>query len=197
MRLHLALDQVRNNLGVGLGDEGVALFDQLPLEVEVVLDDAVVHDDDAAGAVAMGVCVLFRRPAMRGPARVPDPVFTVERVDGEDVLEARQLARAATQLDVAVLDDCNTCRVVTAVLEPPQSVDEDWENFLAADVADDAAHMSVVSRQSSVVSRNFSLQLTLQHSTFSIQTFFFFHPALLTCRARAIASASAGHVLGN
>ena len=170
--LHLALDQVRNDLGVGLGDEGVALFDQLPLEVEVVLDDAVVHDDDAASAVAVGVCVLFRRPAMRGPACVPDPVFTVERVDGEDVLEARQLARAATQLDVAVLDDCDTSRVVAAVLEPPQSVDEDWKNFLVADVADDAAHMSVASLQSSVVSRTsaFKLHFSIQHSAFRLSS---------------------------
>ena len=43
-----ALDQVRDDLGVGLGDEGVALRPQLALQLEVVLDDAVVDDDDPA-----------------------------------------------------------------------------------------------------------------------------------------------------
>ena len=51
--LHLALDQVRDDLGVGLGDERVALLLQLLLQIEVVLDDAVVDDDDLAGAVAV------------------------------------------------------------------------------------------------------------------------------------------------
>ena len=45
---HLLLDQVRDDLGVRLGDEPVALGGELPLELEVVLDDAVVDDDDAA-----------------------------------------------------------------------------------------------------------------------------------------------------
>ena len=51
--LRLALDQVRDDLRVGLGDERVPLFLKLPLQIEVVLDDPVVDDDDAAGAVAM------------------------------------------------------------------------------------------------------------------------------------------------
>ena len=42
------LDEVGNDFGVGFGGELVAFFDQLPLERQIVLDDAVVHDDDLA-----------------------------------------------------------------------------------------------------------------------------------------------------
>ena len=77
--LHLALDEVRDDLGVGLGDEAVAFLLQLPLQIEVVLDDAVVHDDDLARAVAVRVRVLLGRPAVRRPARVADAVLAVER----------------------------------------------------------------------------------------------------------------------
>ncbi len=49
-------------------------------ELEVVFDDAVVDDDDAAGAVAMGMGVLFRGAAVRCPARVPDAVSAIERM---------------------------------------------------------------------------------------------------------------------
>ena len=66
------LDEVRDDLGVGFGNELVALRDQLALQIKIVFNDAVVHDDDAPCAVAMGMRVLFRGPAMRGPARVPD-----------------------------------------------------------------------------------------------------------------------------
>ena len=72
--LHLALDEVRDDLGVGLGDELVALPLQLLLQIEVVLDDAVVDDDDLAGAVAVRMGVLLGRPAVRRPARVADAV---------------------------------------------------------------------------------------------------------------------------
>ena len=52
-------DQVSNDLGVGFSDEFVALRGELMFEVEVVFDDAVVHYDEAAGAVAMWVGVFF------------------------------------------------------------------------------------------------------------------------------------------
>ena len=79
--LHLALDEVRDDFGVRLGDELVALALQLLLQIEVVLDDAVVDDDDLAGAVAMRVRVLLGRPAVGRPARVADAVVAVDRID--------------------------------------------------------------------------------------------------------------------
>ena len=78
--LHLALDEVRDDLGVGLGDELVSLPLQLLLQVEVVLDDAVVDDDDLAGAVAVRMGVLLGRPAVGRPARVADAVVAGDRL---------------------------------------------------------------------------------------------------------------------
>ena len=122
--LHLALDEVRDDLGVGFGDELVALPLQLLLQIEIVLDDAVVDDDDLAGAVAVRVGVLLGRPAVRRPARVADAVVAGDRVQRDDVLEIRQLAGAAPQVDRAVVHDGDARRVVAAILEPPQPVDE-------------------------------------------------------------------------
>ena len=51
------------------------------LQIEVVLDDAVVDDDDLAGAVAVRMRVLLGRPAVRRPARVADAVVAVDRID--------------------------------------------------------------------------------------------------------------------
>ena len=75
----MLLDQVGDDFGVGLGGELVAFLDELLLQGEVVFDDAVVHDDDLAGAVAMGVRVLFGGAAVGGPAGVTDAVGAVER----------------------------------------------------------------------------------------------------------------------
>ncbi len=74
------LDEVRDDLGVGLRHEAVALGGEARLQREVVLDDAVVDDDDPAAAVLVRVGVLLRRPAVRRPARVPEPPVAGERL---------------------------------------------------------------------------------------------------------------------
>ena len=99
---------------------------ELALQLEIVLDDAVVHDDDAAVAVAMRMRVLRRGPAVRRPARVADAELAVERI------AARARPRGCESLPalrrivhLAVLHDRDARRVVAAVLEPAQSLDED------------------------------------------------------------------------
>ena len=92
------LDEVGDDFGVGFGDELVALRGEFALEVEVVFDDAVVDDDDAAGAVAVGMGVLFGGAAVGGPARVADAEGAIERMLAEDFFEIAQLARGAADL---------------------------------------------------------------------------------------------------
>ncbi len=72
---------------MALGDEG-------GLELEVVFDDAVVDDDERAGAVAVGVGVFFGGAAVGGPAGVADAVGAVDGVLGEDFGEVAELAGA-------------------------------------------------------------------------------------------------------
>jgi len=114
---------------------------QLVLQLEVVLDDAVVDDDDLAGAIAVRVGVLLRRPAVRRPAGVADAELAGDRLGADGVLEARELAGAPPHVNRAVAHDGHAGRVVTAVLEATQPVDEDGHHGFRADVADDAAHV--------------------------------------------------------
>ena len=140
--LHFPLDEVRHDLRIGLRDEGVAFSNQLLLQLEIVLDDAVVDDDDLAGAVAMRMGVLLGRPPVRGPARVADAVVAVHRAARDRCLEPRQFAGAAPELDRPVADERHARRVIAAILEPPQSVDENRQHFALPDVADDSAHLA-------------------------------------------------------
>ena len=194
-RLQLLLDQVRDDLGVGLGDELVPLALQLALQLEVVLDDAVVHDDDAAGAVAVRVGVLLGRPAVRGPAGVPDAVFAVERVGlDRPPRDWRACPALRRRLMSPFLHDRDARRVVAAVFEPPQAVDQDGNDGLGADVADDAAHGCLMApglrwqcsgQLWSVAALAFG---ALGRSRF----FNVAQPSLFSCRPRAMPSAPAG-----
>ena len=100
------LDEVRDDFGVGFGDELVALGGEFALEREVILDDAVVDDDDAAGAVAVGVGILFGGAAVGGPAGMADAEGAVERMFAEDFFEIASLPGARQTSRGAVLVDC-------------------------------------------------------------------------------------------
>ena len=64
------LDEVREDLGVGLGVEPVSALRERVPELPGVLDDAVVDDRDGARAVHVGVRVEVVGSAVGRPARV-------------------------------------------------------------------------------------------------------------------------------
>ncbi len=136
------LDEVGDDFCIGLGYKFVALADELLLELEVVFDDAVVDDDEAAGAVAMGVGVLFGGAAVGGPAGVADAEGAVDGILVEDFFELAEFAGGATELEaVAIATDGDARRVVAAIFEAAQSLDDDGDDFrTVADVTDNAAH---------------------------------------------------------
>ena len=96
--VELVLDEVGDDLGVGFGDELVAAGDEFGFKGEVVLHDAVVHDDECAGAVAVGVGVLLGGAAVGGPAGVTDAEGARDGAGGDGGLKVAQLAGGATQL---------------------------------------------------------------------------------------------------
>ena len=136
------LDEVGDDFGIGFGDEFVALRGEFALEVEVIFDDAVVDDDDAAGAVAMGVGVFFGGAAMGGPAGVADAEGAVERMFAKDFFEIAEFAGSAADLEESGIGaaDGDAGRVVAAIFEAAQALNDDGDNLLTADVTDDSAH---------------------------------------------------------
>src|ERR671931_2455816 len=97
----VALDEVRDDLGVGLGAEDVTLRFEGLLQLTEVLDNPVQHDRELL-LLATGewMRVLLGDAAVRRPARVPEPgrgpgavgaggrLQSLEIADGPDVVEA-------------------------------------------------------------------------------------------------------------
>ena len=116
--------------------------DEFGLEGEVVLDDAVVDDDEGAGAVAVGVGVLFGGAAVGGPAGVADAEGAGDGALGEDGFEVAEFARCAAELECSVgaAGDGDAGRVVAAVFEAAQAFDDDGDGGIRANVSDDSTH---------------------------------------------------------
>src|SRR5207302_249104 len=104
----------------------------------------VVDDDDLAAAILVRMGVLFRRTAVSRPSRMAEAVNAVERFGFNRRFEISQLARAAPALDAAVAHHGDAGRVVTAVFETAQPIEQDGHHLLVSDVADDSAHWVIL-----------------------------------------------------
>ena len=123
--LELVFDEVGDDLGVGFGDELVALGDEHLLQGEVVFDDAVVDDDEGAGAVAVGVGVLFCGAAVGGPAGVADAEGAVYRGFFDDGFEVAELAGSAAEFEAGwASGDGDAGGVVAAVFEAAKTFND-------------------------------------------------------------------------
>ena len=121
--LEVLLHQVRDDLGVGFGLELVSFALQLLLQRQVVLDDAVMHHDDVALAVAVRVGVLFGGPAVGCPARVPDAECAIDRVAADVLFQVAKLALCAADIELLVIAQDRKARgIISAIFQPPQPV---------------------------------------------------------------------------
>ena len=111
--LRLAVNQVSDNFGIGFAAHREARRLELGSQLQVVLDDAVVHDGDRAGR--MGVRVDLRRATMCGPAGVPDSDRTREGMLRQRLLEVAELTDGADDLDAVLCVDGQSRRIIAPV----------------------------------------------------------------------------------
>ena len=137
----VALDQVRDGLGVGLGAEAMARGLERLLELAVVLDDPV-EDDRQLSVLArrqrMGVALGDR--AVRGPACVSETGRRARAVRRRCLLQELKVPDGADVLEPVVFEERDPRGVVAAVLEPLEALDEKRLRCSRPDVSDDAAH---------------------------------------------------------
>ena len=136
--LHLAGDEMGDDLGVGLAGELGAVLDQALAQFAEVLDNAVMHDGDLVGRVRMRVAL--GRPAVRRPAGMADADQAAERLLVEPVLQRPQFALGAAAAEHAVVERGDAGRVVAAVFEALERIDQVAGDRLGPENSDDAAH---------------------------------------------------------
>ena len=139
--LVVALDEMRNGLGVGLRAERVPVGGEVLGELAVVLDDPVQDDRELRRLAARErVGVRLGDPAVRRPARVPETRSRARPVGPRALLQVPKGADGADVVEAVRLEERDPGGVVAAVLEPLESLDEQGLALPRADVSDDSAH---------------------------------------------------------
>ncbi|MPM84771.1 hypothetical protein SDC9_131847 [bioreactor metagenome] len=153
-----AVHQVSNDLGVGLAGKYIALGLQLGTQGFVVLDDAVVHQGHAcrrigighgrdAGTMAeVGMGIAHRRLAVSGPAGMGNAGETFHML-GLDLLHqlghagcrARTLQTQAQAAGIRCLYS-HTTGVITTILQPLQTLDQNRNNIAMRHRSNNATH---------------------------------------------------------
>jgi hypothetical protein len=136
------LDEVGKGLGVRLRRQPMAARLEPVAELPEVLDDPVVDDRDIAGAVLVGMGVEIVRATVRGPACVGEPDGGMRRAIRDRGLEIGQLAGPLLDEQVpTVIDERDPGRIVAAVFQAPEPLDENGARLSGPRVSNDAAHV--------------------------------------------------------
>ena len=138
--VEVLLNQVRDDLGIGIRCELVTLRAERSFDGKVVLDDAVVDDHDSPLAVAVRVGVLFGRATVCGPAGVSESVSSTQRLLGEKRLQIRQLPGTTTELHFPVVDHRDAGRIVASILKAAEPAEDERHSVAITDVSEYAAH---------------------------------------------------------
>ena len=83
---------------------------------------------------------------MGRPARVADADVCLYGILHQRALEVHDLARAAADLEAAAVEHGETGRVVPAVFETLETLDQKWRGVLFTHIPDDPAHGPIPSR---------------------------------------------------
>ena len=145
-RLHVEMDAMRDDFGIGLRSEHIAARLQLGAQLFVILDDAVV-DNGQTIVRHMRVRVAFARYTMRSPAGVRDAGVAGDRTALQRLLQHLHLADGATARDfTGAVDDGNTRGIVAAIFQAPEAFDEDRHDVAAGYGSYNSTHAALLRR---------------------------------------------------
>ena len=135
------LDEVGDYLSVGIGAELVPRGHQLALELLEVLDDAIVHDGNATGAIQVRMGIAVGRGTVGCPTRVPDATSSLRIRGGGTLPQVCHTPGTLHTVQVARRrDHLNARRVISTILKRRQSIEQPCGRLLPAGVSHYSTH---------------------------------------------------------
>jgi hypothetical protein len=142
--LRVFLDEMGDDLRVRFRNKLVAFLLKFFFEFEIVFDDAVVHHDNVARAIAVRVSILLGGTSVSGPAGVTNAVSAFDGRLGDGFFQIAKFSRRAADFEFAgAVHDGDAGGVVAAVFEFAKALDNHGNDFFGTDVSEDSAHLTV------------------------------------------------------
>ncbi len=119
------------DFSIGLGEEEVTFAFELLTEGAVILNDAIVHQNDTIFPTGMGVGILGGRRAVGGPAGVGDAAGRLVKralIGVEKTDELADLALGLSHGNLVGSFDSDSGRIIASVFEPLEATEKDGES---------------------------------------------------------------------
>jgi hypothetical protein len=148
--IDVLLDQVSQNLRIGVRGQTVTTGDESGTECAMILDDAVVDDGQASRTVGVRMRVPVRGYPVGGPARVSDSYRPGDRHLVQVLFQPDNLALSLSDDQTISVNYGEAGRVIAAVFKAFQARDQDLGDITGTDVADYSTHGSLLIKRSAV-----------------------------------------------
>ena len=139
-------DHVSDDFAVGCRAENVSECLKLLSKADVILDDAIVNDDNFTIAAHVGVRIQIGRFTMRRPPGMTNPDGTFHWIGFNEFRQLFHAAGAFANADFVGVLDGDPRAVIAAVLKSAQTIDEKLWRGTKSNIADDATHAGAPSR---------------------------------------------------
>src|SRR5262249_36243728 len=126
--LEAGFDKVRQHLRIRCRFETMSGRGEPASQFHVILDNAVVYDDEVSRAVPMGMRILFGRLPVGCPTCVSYAAhrpFYRDTTVPQFLFERADAANGTHDVRRTSIHESDPARVITAVFEPFQRVDKD------------------------------------------------------------------------
>ena len=137
-------NQMGQHLRVRLGAEPDALLLQVLLNGMVVLDDPVVDHEHVLGHVAVRVGVLLGRLPVGGPPGVGDPAGPGKIQIFHLAFQLHDPSDRPVEIHTVSMLYGQTGRIVSAILEPLEPLDQNGLGLVLSHITNDAAHLRYI-----------------------------------------------------
>ncbi|OQA74799.1 MAG: hypothetical protein BWY31_04736 [Lentisphaerae bacterium ADurb.Bin242] len=140
-------DQVRDHLAVRVRQKRVSGCLQTLPQRRMVFDDAVVNDGDFPFGIQMRMRVLFQRRSVRGPPCMGDSrrAFEVQSVQVSFICQIYDFSNGLYGHETIPVQ-AQSRRVISAVFQTFQTVDQDSARFGCSGVSYDSTHDCLASQ---------------------------------------------------
>src|SRR4051812_20304951 len=128
-------NELGQNFSIGLRKESMAAACQFLAKGGVVFDNAIVNKRQFARTIDVRMRIGITGQSMRGPARVADPERSLNRLFPKQLSETGDAADAFANLQAVVVKGAKAGRVISAILQPAQAIDEQWRRVLFSNVS--------------------------------------------------------------